>query len=101
MFFAVRTQSAPPRPFGGPAASTRLRIVIGDKSVPVTLNDNASAREFAALLPLSLTLEDYAATEKIATLPRKLSIEGAPAGTTPEVRDFNGTDLLFWLEGVA
>jgi len=52
----------------------KIRIVVGTNIIPVTLDDNASARDFAALLPLSLTLEDYAATEKVATLPRKLSI---------------------------
>jgi hypothetical protein len=85
----VCAQSAPSRSSDGTAAPTRIRILIGDKTVPVTLDDNATARDFAALLPLSLTLEDYAATEKIATLPRKLSTAGAPAGTTPEVGDFS------------
>lgn len=70
-------------------APTRIRMLIGDKTVLVTLDDNATARDFAVLLPLSLTLEDYAATEKIATLPRKLSTAGAPDGTTPQVGDFS------------
>ncbi len=48
-----------------------------------TLEDNATSRDFVSLLPLKLTLKDYAATEKIADLPRKLSQEGAPAGSTP------------------
>jgi hypothetical protein len=39
------------------------------------------------LLPLQLTLEDHAATEKISDLPRRLSIAGAPAGTTPSAGD--------------
>jgi hypothetical protein len=33
------------------------------------------------ILPLTLTLEDYASAEKIAYPPRKLSTPGAPAGT--------------------
>ena len=66
----------------------KIRIVLGDQTIPVTLETSASARDFAALLPLALTLDDYAATEKIATLPRKLSTEGAPAGTTPAEGDF-------------
>ena len=36
---------------------------------------------------MSLTLKDYAATEKVSDLPRKLSSEGAPAGSTPTVGD--------------
>jgi hypothetical protein len=38
-------------------------------------------------LPLTLILEDYASTEKIAYLTRKLSEEGAPAGVDPSVGD--------------
>jgi hypothetical protein len=38
---------------------------------------------------LSLTLEDYAATEKVATLERRLTTAGAPAGTPPAVGDFS------------
>ncbi len=52
-----------------------------------TLEDTEAARDFAALLPLKLTLEDYNSTEKIADLPRKLSTDGAPAGVDPDVGD--------------
>jgi hypothetical protein len=38
-------------------------------------------------LPLELTLTDYAATEKISELPRKLSTKGAPRGIDPPVGD--------------
>ncbi|GAB7216701.1 cyclophilin-like fold protein [Dickeya oryzae] len=37
------------------------------------------------MLPLTLKLEDYAGTEKIAYLPRKLTTQGAPAGIDPDV----------------
>ncbi len=57
-------------------------MTIEGTPVTATLEDNEAAREFASLLPLSLTLEDYASTEKIADLPRRLSTKGAPpAGT--------------------
>jgi hypothetical protein len=52
-----------------------------------TLADSEAARDFASLLPLSLTLEDYAATEKISDLPKPLSTSSAPAGITPKVGD--------------
>ncbi len=54
-----------------------------------TLDDHASARDFSALLPLALTLKDYAATEKVADLPRPLSTQGAPAGYTPRTGDLS------------
>ena len=40
-----------------------------------------------ALAPITLTLDDYAGTEKISNLPRKLSTAGAPAGSDPSVGD--------------
>ncbi len=65
----------------------QIRFQTGDKFVTATLANSPSARDFAALLPLTVTLEDHAATEKIAYLPRKLSTEGAPAGSEPKVGD--------------
>jgi hypothetical protein len=34
-----------------------------------------------------LTLEDYAGTEKISNLPKRLSTENAPSGSDPSVGD--------------
>ena len=65
----------------------KIRIEIEDTSVTATLDDSEAARDFASLLPLTLTLEDYASTEKIATLPRKLTTRGAPPGSDPDVGD--------------
>jgi hypothetical protein len=65
----------------------QIRIVSGARSIDATLADNATARDFAALLPLTLTLEDHAATEKIGMLPRNLSTAGAPEGIDPEIGD--------------
>ena len=59
----------------------KIRIEIKGTSLTATLDDNPAARDFAALLPLTLTLEDYAATEKIADLPQRLSTTGTPPGT--------------------
>ncbi|RAK70416.1 cyclophilin-like fold protein [Hymenobacter edaphi] len=61
----------------------KLRISVGAQVLTATLYDNAAARDFAALLPLTLTLQDYAGTEKISDLPARLSTQGAPAGHTP------------------
>lgn len=66
----------------------KIRFTIdGKEFASATLRDNATARDFLALLPVTVTLEDYASTEKIAYLPRKLSTEGAPAGSDPSVGD--------------
>lgn len=54
-----------------------------------TLDDNESARHFAALLPIELVLKDYAATEKIADLPGALPTSGEPLGYTPSAGDLS------------
>ena len=79
-----------PAPSLGQDANTmRIRLTIDGKELATaTLMDNATARDFLSLLPITLTLEDYASTEKIAYLPRKLSTANAPAGSDPSVGDF-------------
>jgi hypothetical protein len=65
----------------------KIIIRIEDKTLSASLNDSEAARSFAALLPLRLTLKDYASTEKIADLPEGLSTDGAPAGHDPAPGD--------------
>ena len=65
----------------------KIRLTVNGRTLQATLLDNATARDFFSLLPMSVTLEDYASTEKITSLPRKLSTAGAPAGVDPDVGD--------------
>jgi hypothetical protein len=65
----------------------KIRLTIEGVSLTGTLDDTEAARDFAALLPLVLTLEDYAGTEKISELPRRLSKAGAPPAIDPEAGD--------------
>lgn len=62
---------------------TTIRIEAADRQWTAHLQNNPTARDFAALLPLKTTLKDYASTEKISDLPRKLTVEGAPPASTP------------------
>jgi hypothetical protein len=65
----------------------KIKITVGETMLTATLNDSKTSRDFISLLPLTLTLEDYAGTEKISDLPRRLSTEGAPSGSDPSVGD--------------
>lgn len=65
----------------------KIQIHVGARSLTATLENSKAARDFLSLLPLTLTLSDYNSTEKVADLPRKLSTEGAPDGTDPDVGD--------------
>lgn len=65
----------------------KIQLDVNGTGVTATLDDNETAREFVSLLPLTVTLEDYNRTEKISTLPNKLSTQGAPAGIDPSPGD--------------
>ena len=65
----------------------KIRLTISGKSTTATLADTPTTRDFVTLLPMTLKLDDYASTEKIAYLPKKLSTQGAPAGINPDIGD--------------
>jgi hypothetical protein len=68
-------------------SAMKIDIDVEGAVITATLDDSPAARDFASLLPLALTLEDYHSTEKISQLPRKLSTQGAPAGIDPSPGD--------------
>ena len=66
----------------------QIHITIGATTMTATLDDNPTARDFAALLPLSLTLRDFGAAEKVSgALSRPLSEQGAPETAAGAVGD--------------
>ncbi len=65
----------------------KISLTIDSDVVLATLYNTPAGRDFAALLPLSLTLEDYADIERVSPLPGRLSTVGAPAGFTPQTGD--------------
>jgi hypothetical protein len=68
-------------------STMKIRMDVEGTAITATLVDNATSRDFVSLLPLTMTLKDYAATEKISDLPRRLSTEGAPPGSDPSIGD--------------
>ena len=65
-----------------------IRISIGSTIMVATLEDNPTARDFATLLPLTVTLRDFSAAEKVSgALPKHLSEDGAPATDAGAVGD--------------
>jgi hypothetical protein len=55
----------------------RIHIEFNGQSMTATLHDNPSTHDFASMLPLDLTIDDYSTNEKIAYLPRKLTEQGS------------------------
>ncbi len=65
----------------------KCKLTAGQNQATAVIYDSETARDFRSLLPLTLSLSDFNQTEKIADLPRKLNLDGAPAGFDPDVGD--------------
>lgn len=65
----------------------QIRLAFDGKETIVSLEDNATTRDFLSMLPITLTFEDYAGSKKISYLPRDLSTEDAPGFYNPAVGD--------------
>ena len=55
----------------------KIHIEFDKHSFTATLENNASSQSLIKILPLKLTVEDYAQNEKIAYLPGKLPEDGS------------------------
>jgi hypothetical protein len=86
------------------AEGTPIRIRIGDAVLDGRLSDNPTARDLVAQLPLTLEFRDLNGVEKIARLPRELTMEGVPEGDDPEPEDIGyyapSGDLVFYYDDV-
>ncbi|WP_024793630.1 cyclophilin-like fold protein [Tomitella biformata] len=62
----------------------RIQLTIGGELISGELYDHPVAREFAAMLPVTLTFQDFNAVEKLAPLARALTLDGVPSADAPE-----------------
>ncbi len=65
----------------------KITMNVDGTVLPITLGNSKTAQDFAALLPLTLMLDDYGKVEKISDLPKKLSTADAPRGMAPAIGD--------------
>ncbi len=56
----------------------RIRLTAAESVLDATLDDNATARDFASLLPLTLQMNDLFKREKYGHLSRSLAAGGKP-----------------------
>jgi hypothetical protein len=68
----------------------RIRIRMGDKVVTATLNQTQAARDFAAILPLTIEMDDHLRREKTGIIPKRLSER------TPGSKTYDKGDLGYW-----
>lgn len=71
----------------GQENAVKIQFIHNGTTVIGSLEDNAVSREFLAMLPLTVKLEDYGSAEKIARLPRKLRQADARQAITPVAGD--------------
>ena len=70
--------------------ANKMTITIGGKTFNATLEDNATATAFKAMLPLKLNMKDVNDNEKVIALPSRLPTDDANPG-----RIHTG-DLMIW-----
>ncbi|QDQ92533.1 hypothetical protein FND50_18195 [Rhodococcus sp. WB9] len=67
------TAERPTTPPEQGATFMQIRLTNGTAEATARLYDNATARDFASLLPLTLSIHDLGGREKAGTLPRALA----------------------------
>jgi len=68
----------------------KININIGGKTFAASLADNATARDFVSVLPLTLSMKDLFGREKYAALPKALSERG------PRSNRYEVGDVAYW-----
>jgi hypothetical protein len=82
---ATPQQTSPER-----SQNVKININIGGKILIATLADNATARDFVSVLPLSLSMKDLFGREKYGDLPKELSENG------PRKNRYEVGDIAYW-----
>ena len=77
------------------AASSRrqdmkIKITIGGRILTARLADNATAQDFASMLPLHVTMKDLFGREKYGDLPKALSKNG------PTKKTYEVGEIAYW-----
>jgi len=70
-----------------------IKLTIDNKTLTATFADNGTARDFASLLPLTLTMNDLFGREKFGHLPRAISDKGKRTHT------YEIGDIAYWSSG--
>ena len=68
----------------------KININVSGKTVTATLMDNPTARDFASLLPLNMSMKDLFGREKFGHLQRALSEKG------PRTNTYEVGDIAYW-----
>ncbi|GGJ57454.1 cyclophilin-like fold protein [Deinococcus roseus] len=71
----------------------KIQVTIAGTSTTATLQDHPTAQDFLTLLPLTVSMKDMFAREKVLNLSRELSAEG------PKTQEYQAGDIIYWPPG--
>ena len=75
----------------------KMNVQIGDQTFTATLADTTAAQEFAQLLPMTITLDDYGGFEKVGSLGRSLTTSNSQTTTTAgDIVLYNGSNIVMF-----
>ena len=75
----------------------KMNVQIGDQTFTATLADTTAAQEFAQMLPMTITLDDYGGFEKVGSLGRNLTASNSQTTTTAgDIVLYNSSNIVMF-----
>ena len=97
---AAQTEPEPtptPTPTPDEEEKAKLEVVVGDTVFTATLADTQAAVEFAQMLPMTITMDDYGGFEKVGSLGRTLTASNSQTTTTAgDIVLYNGNNIVMF-----
>ena len=91
---AAQAATSPAPDAGGDA---KLEVVVGDDVFTATLADTEAAREFAQMLPMTISMSDYGGFEKVGSLGKNLTADNSQITTVAgDIVLYNGNNIVMF-----
>ena len=75
----------------------KMNVQIGDQTFTATLADTTAAQEFARMLPMTITLDDYGGFEKVGSLGRSLTASNSQTTTVAgDIVLYNSSNIVMF-----
>ena len=75
----------------------KMNVQIGDQTFTATLADTKAAQEFAQMLPMTITLDDYGGFEKVGSLGRSLTASNSQTATAAgDIVLYNSSNIVMF-----
>ena len=75
----------------------KMNVQIGDQTFTATLADTTAAQEFAQMLPMTITLDDYGGFEKVGSLGKSLTTSNSQTTTAAgDIVLYNSSNIVMF-----